>query len=71
MAGGGFKSFFDNPTTNNFMFTTNLNIGIWKWIEGYLDIRNTLKIREKNQDIFMELVLDLIYFLISLNCIFL
>ncbi len=38
MAGGGFKSFFKDPTTNNFMLTTNLNIGIWKWIEGYLDL---------------------------------
>ncbi|MDC0034542.1 hypothetical protein OAJ01_02570 [Flavobacteriaceae bacterium] len=38
MAGGGFKSFFGEPTTNNFMLTTNLNIGIWKWIEGYLDL---------------------------------
>ena len=38
MAGGGFKSFFEEPTTNNFMLTSNLNIGIWKWIEGYLDI---------------------------------
>lgn len=42
MAGGGFKSFFDNPTTDNFMLTTNLNIGLWKWIEGYIDI-GTLK----------------------------
>ena len=38
MAGGGFKSFFDDPTTNNFMLTSNLNIGIWKWVEGYLDL---------------------------------
>jgi len=38
MSGGGFKSFFEEPTTNNFMLTTNLNIGIWKWIEGYLDL---------------------------------
>ena len=38
MAGGGFKSFFDDPTTNNFMLTSNLNIGIWKWFEGYLDL---------------------------------
>ena len=38
MAGGGFKSFFKDPTTNNFMLTTNLNLGIWKWIEGYLDL---------------------------------
>ena len=38
MAGGGFKSFFEDPTTNNFMLSTNLNIGIWKWVEGYLDL---------------------------------
>ena len=38
MSGGGFKSFFEDPSSNNFMFTTNLNIGIWKWFEGYLDI---------------------------------
>tara|TARA_B100001079_G_C15952711_1_gene315610 strand:- start:197 stop:523 length:327 start_codon:yes stop_codon:yes gene_type:complete len=38
MAGGGFKSFFEDPTSNNFMLTTNLNIGIWKWLEGYLDL---------------------------------
>ena len=38
MNGGGFKSFFKDPTTNNFMLTSNLNIGIWKWIEGYLDL---------------------------------
>ena len=38
MAGGGFKSFFENPSTNNFMLTSNINIGIWKWIEGYLDL---------------------------------
>jgi len=42
MSGGGFKSFFEDPSSNNFMFTTNLNIGIWKWFEGYLDI-GTLK----------------------------
>ena len=38
MAGGGYKSFFNDPTTNNFILTSNLNVGIWKWIEGYLDI---------------------------------
>ena len=47
MAGGGFKSFFKDPTSNNFMLTSNLNIGIWKWIEGYLDL-GTLK--NKNED---------------------
>ena len=38
MAGGGFKSFFENPSTNNFILSTNLNFGIWKWFESYLDI---------------------------------
>ena len=47
MAGGGFKSFFEDPTTNNFMLTSNLYLGIWKWIEGYLDL-GTLK--NKNED---------------------
>ena len=47
MAGGGFKSFFEDPTSNNFMLTSNLNIGIWKWIEGYIDL-GTLK--NKNED---------------------
>ena len=36
-----------SPTSNNFMLTSNLNIGIWKWIEGYLDL-GTLK--NKNED---------------------
>ena len=47
MSGGGFKSFFEDPTTNNFMLTSNLYLGIWKWIEGYLDL-GTLK--NKNED---------------------
>ena len=38
MSGGGFKSFFEDPSSNDFMITTNLNIGLWKWFEGYLDI---------------------------------
>ena len=50
MAGGGFKSFFEEPTTNNFMLTTNLNIGIWKWIEGYLDTGVYSEIRKLFSD---------------------
>ena len=38
MSGGGFKSFFENPSTNNFIVSTNLNFGIWKWFESYLDL---------------------------------
>ncbi len=47
MAGGGFKSFFEDPTTNNFMLTSNLYLGIWKWIEGYLDLGI---LKNKNED---------------------
>ena len=47
MAGGGFKSFFKDPTTNNFMLASNLNIGIWKWIEGYLDMG---MLKDTNED---------------------
>jgi len=38
MAGGGFKSFFKNPSTNNFILSTNINYGIWKWFESYIDL---------------------------------
>tara|TARA_B100000989_G_scaffold145587_1_gene108513 strand:+ start:5161 stop:7941 length:2781 start_codon:yes stop_codon:yes gene_type:complete len=51
MAGGGFKSLFENPTTNNFMLTSNLNIGIWKWVEGYLDL-GMLKNKDANSRYF-------------------
>jgi len=37
IAEGGFKSKFENATSNNFMFSTNLTMGIWKWIEAYAD----------------------------------
>ena len=47
MAGGGFKSFFEDPTTNNFMLASNLYLGIWKWIEGYLDL-GTLKNKDED-----------------------
>ena len=38
MAGGGFKSIFENPKSNDLMIATNINIGLWKWFEGYLDL---------------------------------
>jgi len=38
MAEGGFKSKFQQSTSNNFMFSTNLNMGLWKWIEAYVDL---------------------------------
>lgn len=34
---GGFKSFFDNNTANEWMFTTNNSFSIWRWIEIYGD----------------------------------
>ena len=51
MAGGGFKSFFENPSTNNFILSTNLNFGIWKWFESYLDI-GILKDKEEKSRYF-------------------
>ena len=44
MAEGGFKSMILPNTSNDFLLTTNLTIGIWKWIEAYFDI-GTLKNR--------------------------
>ena len=46
MAGGGFKSIFENPKSNDLMIATNINLGIWKWFEGYLDLGI---LKDKNQ----------------------
>ena len=46
MAGGGFKSIFENPKSNDLMIATNINIGLWKWFEGYLDLGI---LKDKNQ----------------------
>jgi len=37
-AEGGFKSKFDQPSANDFMVSTNLYIGVWKWVELYADL---------------------------------
>ncbi|MCF6347885.1 MAG: aminopeptidase [Flavobacteriaceae bacterium] len=37
IAEGGFKSMFENPYANQWMFTTNSSISIWRWIEAYAD----------------------------------
>jgi len=37
IAEGGFKSMFDNPYANQWMFTLNGSIGIWRWVEAYAD----------------------------------
>ena len=46
-AEGGFKSFFDESSSNNYMLSINASIGIWKWIELYGDI-GTLKNQGRN-----------------------
>lgn len=38
MAEGGFKSLLLPATANDYLLTTNLTVGIWKWIEAYLDL---------------------------------
>ena len=38
MAEGGFKSLLLPATANDYLLTTNLTVGIWKWIEAYLDV---------------------------------
>jgi len=37
IAEGGFKSMFENAYANQWMFTTNGSISIWRWIEAYAD----------------------------------
>ena len=34
---GGFKSMFENQYANRWMLTTNLGIGLWRWLELYAD----------------------------------
>tara|TARA_B100001057_G_scaffold22862_1_gene21240 strand:- start:13795 stop:15702 length:1908 start_codon:yes stop_codon:yes gene_type:complete len=38
MAEGGFKSKHSIVTANDYLFSTNITLGIWKWIEAYGDI---------------------------------
>ncbi len=37
-AEGGFKAFFEQSSSNNYMTSINASIGIWKWIELYGDV---------------------------------
>jgi len=37
-AEGGFKAFFNESSSNNYMTSVNASIGIWKWIEFYGDL---------------------------------
>jgi len=38
IAEGGFKSRLESPFANNFMFTNNTSLSVWRWIEAYGDI---------------------------------
>ena len=38
MAEGGFKSLLFPTTANDYLLSTNLTIGLWKWIEAYTDL---------------------------------
>ena len=46
-AEGGFKSFFEESSANNYMISLNTSIGIWKWIEFYADV-GALKNQSRN-----------------------
>jgi len=37
IAEGGFKSIFENPYADQWMFTTNGSFSIWRWLEIYAD----------------------------------
>ncbi|MCK5677868.1 MAG: aminopeptidase, partial [Flavobacteriaceae bacterium] len=37
IAEGGFKSIFENQFANQWLFSTNASIGIWRWVEAYVD----------------------------------
>lgn len=46
-AEGGFKSFFEESSANNYMISLNTSIGLWKWIEFYADL-GALKNQSRN-----------------------
>jgi len=35
---GGFKSIIPNNSSNQWLLSSNISMGIWKWFEGYIDI---------------------------------
>ena len=35
---GGFKSIIPNSSSNQWIFSSNISMGIWKWFEGYIDV---------------------------------
>ncbi len=37
IAEGGFKSIFENQFANQWLISTNASIGIWRWVEAYVD----------------------------------
>ena len=38
MAEGGFKSIHNPSSANDYLLSTNLTLGVWKWVEVYADI---------------------------------
>ena len=47
IAEGGFKTIFENQWANQGMLTTNISIGLWRWVEAYADAGF---IKNKNQN---------------------
>ena len=35
---GGFKSIIPNSSSNQWILSSNISMGIWKWVEGYIDV---------------------------------
>ena len=52
MAEGGFKSSFDQQYSNNYLFSLNTSMGIWRWIETYGDIGYVKNNRAKGRTYF-------------------
>ncbi|MEL0299227.1 MAG: aminopeptidase, partial [Flavobacteriaceae bacterium] len=38
MAEGGFKSLIPQSNANDWLISSNFNMGLWRWIEAYLDV---------------------------------
>ena len=49
IAEGGFKTIFEQQFANQWMFTTNFSVGIWRWVEAYADA-GFIKNKSQNPD---------------------
>ena len=46
---GGFKSTISESSSNQWLLSTNISMGIWKWFEGYIDFSILKNLNQKSR----------------------